>query len=68
MRNGGHVTVRRLRWRVMRAGHWLDLVEERRAGETPVYVGLVDGRETLRSVDQRGLAGNLIRLALTRDR
>ena len=59
--------VRRLRWRVTRAGHWLDLMELRRPGEVPVYVGLVDGREALRSLDQRGAAGRLILLALRRD-
>ena len=50
--------VRRLRWRVTRGGHWIDLVEERRDGAAPIYVGMVDGREVLRGADrmQTGVA------------
>ena len=52
---------RTLRWRVLRGGHWLDLVEERREGELVSYVGLIDGREALRSIDRRQAGSELLR-------
>ncbi len=52
--------IRKLRWRVTRGSHWMDLVEERRGDEPPAYVGLVDGRETLRTSDRRAAETSLI--------
>ena len=54
---------RKLRWRVLMGSHWLDLVEERRDGEPVSYVGMVDGREALRSGERNAAATSLVRHA-----
>lgn len=51
---------RKLRWRVLKGGHWLDFVEERREGEPVSYVGLIDGREALRSGERRAAEVQLV--------
>ena len=53
---------RKLRWRVLRGLHWLDFIEERREGEPVMFVGMIDGRETLRSSERRTAEVDLIRL------
>ena len=47
---------RTLKWRVLKRGHWLDFVEERREREPVSYVGMIDEQEELRS-NNRGAAG-----------
>jgi len=54
---------RKLRWRVLRGHHYLDLVEERVAEGPPAYIGLIDGREAVRAPTQAGAGAALIRAA-----
>ena len=55
---------RRLRWRVLRGSHLLDLVEERGDELPTAFVGLIDGREAARASSQSGAGAALIRAAL----
>ena len=53
---------RKLRWRVLSGGRWFDLVEEQREGEPTSYVGMINGKETLRSTERRATGVALVLL------
>ena len=54
------VKTRKLRWRVLRGADYLDLVEEREGHAPLVFVGLVNGREAVRTPDRHAASKALI--------
>ncbi len=54
---------RTLRWRVLRGGHYLDLVEEHRPEQVVTFIGLINGREAVRAVTRTAAGVALIQAA-----